>query len=105
MKPIFVITGNFREFNAWCLEKRVSASSPLVKFIPEGEGCKILSGIKNPEITVFGSYNQRKDFLELENLIREKTHVEVHVKIVYVEPPKKPIEFVGECFRKVSWRN
>jgi len=104
MKPIFVIAGNHREFHFWCNENRVSSSSPLVKYIPEGEGNRVLFGIKNPEIVCFGTYNQRKDFRELENLVREKTRVEVQVKIVYVEPPKKKVEFVGECFRKVSWR-
>ena len=105
MKPIFVIAGNSREFSNWCLENRVSASSPLVRFIGDGEGPKILSGIKNPEIVCFGTYNRRRDFRELENLVREKTRVEVQMKIVYVEPPKKTLEFVGEGFRKVQWRS
>ena len=104
MNPVFVIAGNSREFNNWCLEKRVSASSPLVKFIPEGMGLQILSGIKNPKIVAFGTYSQRKDFFELNNLIREKTRPEVHMKIVYVDPPKKIEEFTGKYIRKVSWR-
>jgi hypothetical protein len=103
MKKTYVIAGNNHEFEAWCIEKRVAPSSPLVQYIPEFDGPKILSGIKNPEIICFGAYNRRRDFRELERLVREKSRPEV--RIVYVQAPKleKKLEVVSE-YRKVFWR-
>ena len=105
MKPTYIIAGNFNEFAQWCREKMVSSSSPLVKYISENEGPQVLAGIKNPEIICFGTYNKRRDVRELENIVRERSQTEVRVveKIIYREPPKKKVKYIGGYFRKVLW--
>jgi hypothetical protein len=106
MKPVYVIAGNNREFEQWCRENRVFSSSPLVRYISEFEGPRLLRGVKSPQIISYGTYYMRKDFRELNDLIRERTRPEVIVKIVYMEAPKKEVSFSDvECFRKVAWRN
>jgi hypothetical protein len=107
MKKIFVIAGNYNQFVDWCRDIAVSPHSPLVKYIAEGEGQIALSGTRNPEVISIGTYRQRKDFQELEILVRSRTYPEI--KIVYVDKPVeskpvKPMEFLGELTRKIAWR-
>lgn len=105
MKKIYVIAGNYREFADWCQANWVSPHSPLVQHVSEGQGMQALRGTLNPEVICIGTYRQRKDFFELENIVRERTRPAV--QIVYVdkpEEPKKPVEFVQEFARKVAWR-
>jgi hypothetical protein len=104
MRKVYVIAGSNREFESWCQDNRVHPSSPLVRYIPEFEGNKILRGQKNPEIISFGTYNKRRDRDELENLIRALSRPEV--KIVYVEAPKEEVHFepLGGYTRKVQWK-
>lgn len=111
MRKIYVIAGNYREFSNWCLENKVSTSSPLVEYVStEGAGLRTISR-NNPEIICIGTYRQRRDFEELEHVIRERTRPVVQIVekpvYVYVEKPaepKKPVEYVQEFARKIAWR-
>jgi hypothetical protein len=104
MKKIYVIAGTFDQFVDWCRENMVSKNSPLVCYIPEGQGREILSGTMNPEIVCQGTFRQRRDFFELEALVRDCTKPQT--EIVYVEVPEKPkpVKFVEEFTRKIAWR-
>lgn len=105
MKKIYVIAGNYREFESWCQEKLVSRHSPLVHYVSEGQGPQAFYGTVSPEVVCVGTYRKRKDFFELENIVRERTRPVV--QIVYVdkpEEPKKPVEYVQEFARKIAWQ-
>ena len=86
MKPLYIIAGNSREFEQWCLENRVAPSSPLVSYVSDANR---LRGLRNPEIVSTGTYRTRKDFHELNSIVRNVCKPE-EPKIVYVEVPVKP---------------
>lgn len=103
MKPTYIIAGNNREYEQWCRENRVDPSSPLVKYVPEFDGPRILNGGPMLEIICCGTYFRRKDIKEIRDIVREKTRPAI--KIVYREAPKQEPKFFNtECLRKVSWR-
>jgi hypothetical protein len=86
MKKFYVIAGNYNQFVDWCAQNRVSHSSPLVSFVT---GPECLRGLHNPEIVVTGTYRERKDFHELNMIVRDVCRPP-EPQIVYVEVPAKP---------------
>ena len=104
MKKTYVIAGKYNEFVEWCQEKKVSPHSPLVEYVSEGTGGRTLRGLQQPEIIVCGTYRDRKDFQELEEIVRHVSRPpEPEVRIVYVEKETpEPIFNPFQSFRKVA---
>jgi hypothetical protein len=102
MKKTYIIAGNYNEFRTWCLYHKVSTGSPLVEYIPEGQGEKILRGLRNPEVEVIGTYRDRKDFSELENVVRIVCRPEVTIQTVYEKETPKFTFNPFQSFRKVA---
>jgi hypothetical protein len=104
MKKTYVVAGNCREFEEWCHEKMVSKHSPLVQYIPEFQAEVILVGTKNPDVICYGTYNDRKDIVEVNNVIRNRCRPEIKIVYVEVEPKKEKVDFAPmEVLRKVLW--
>ena len=108
MAYIFVIAGNVREFHEWCRKNMISHQSPLVCYIGEGEGYHRLQGQHNPQIVPYGTYRDRRDFYELEDLARNLSRAAAP-QLVYVEVerpkkiPKPPVFEEAEP-RLVNWQ-
>jgi hypothetical protein len=101
IKKIYVIAGNPREFAQWCHEKLVSPHSPLVCYV---EGVQSLKGLRDPTLVTYGTYYNRKDYGDLENLVRYICRPP-KPSIVYVEmPPKPPILTPISGKRFVAWK-
>jgi len=99
----YVIAGNYDQYVNWCREYRVSPSSPLVCYIAERDGERTLAGIRNPEIVCVGTYRDRRDFRELEMLIRDRNRP-MEPKVVYIEVPAKPVPKPRVSFVQVGSR-
>jgi hypothetical protein len=105
MKPcIYVIAGNRSEFDEWCRSNMVSSHSPLIRYVGEGQG-DMLRGLRNPNIIPYGSYHERRDFIELEELIRTLNRP-IGPQIIYVEvePPKRVMILNELRDRIVNWQ-
>ena len=106
MKKFYVIAGNYDQFVDWCSKNRVSSSSPLVSYV---SGPECLLGLQNPEVIVTGTYRERKDFQELDSVVRDVCRP-AQPQLVYVEVPvkpkpvEKPMVFFQMAGRLVNWQ-
>jgi len=104
MEKTYVIAGNYREFCTWCQDMLVSKSSPLVYYIEEFGGPRVLRGLRGANIICIGTYRSRKDYDELSAVVREAVSPEIKIvyKRVEVEPMKETTS-PADGGRKVLW--
>lgn len=71
--PVFVMAGNYQEYLAWCrVNDRRPTDQANNRYLKD---VYMLRGVSNPRVEYYGTYDERRDLLEVQRLIRVRTPV------------------------------
>jgi len=72
MQKVYVVCEGYCQFEAFCLDNKISPNSPLLCYIPDGDR-RQLCGITNPHVEFYGTWLNRRDRYDIKQFVASRS--------------------------------